>query len=69
MLHDCGIEYRPIKNCRHTFTMAMLESNEYSLAALADMLGHADLNMIIKHYANCIKGKSKEIKSDGELYG
>jgi len=68
LLYDCNIEHRHIKNCRHTFTMAMLDSGEYSHTALADMLGHSDLQMVIRHYANSIKGKALEIKSDGNLY-
>ncbi len=68
LLSDCNMEHRHIKNCRHTFTMAMLDANIYSHTALADMLGHSDLQMIIKHYANSIKGKALEVKSEGNLY-
>jgi integrase len=68
LLSDCNIEHRHIKNCRHTFTMAMLDANIYSHTVLADMLGHSDLQMIIKHYAKSIKGKALEVKSEGNLY-
>jgi integrase len=68
LLEDCNMEYRNIKNCRHTFTMAMLDAKIYSHTELADMLGHSDLQMVIKHYAKAIKGKALDINSSGSLY-
>lgn len=68
LLSDCNIPYRPIKNCRHTFTMSMLEANIYTYAQLADMLGHSDLNMVIKHYAKAIKGKALDLNADSYLF-
>ena len=48
--------------------MAMLDAKIYSHTELADMLGHSDLQMVIKHYAKAIKGKALDINSSGSLY-
>lgn len=68
LLEDLNLEFRQIKNCRHTFTMAMLDSKRYSHTELADMLGHSDLQMIIKHYAKSIKGKAIDIDGSIDIY-
>ena len=68
LLEDCNLEFRHIKNCRHTFTMAMLDSKQYSHTELADMLGHSDLQMIIKHYAKSIKGKAEDMDGTFDIY-
>ena len=68
LIEDCGLEFIPIKNCRHTFTMAMLDSKQYSHTELADMLGHSDLQMIINHYAKSIKGKAIDMDGSFDIY-
>ena len=68
LLEDLGLEFRQLKNCRHTFAMAMLESKRYSPAQLADMLGHSDLQMIINHYAKDIRGKAMDMDGSFDIY-
>lgn len=68
LLEDCNIDYRPIKNCRHTFTMAVLDAQIYSIPELADMLGHNSMQMINNHYGKSINGKALGIKSDVLLF-
>jgi len=68
LLEDCGLEFITIKNCRHTFTMAMLDSKQYSHTQLSDMLGHSDLQMIINHYAKSIKGKAIDMDGSFDIY-
>ena len=68
LLEDCNIDYRPIKNCRHTFTMAVLDAQICPVTVLADMLGHNSTQMIINHYGKSFKGKALDIRSDVSLF-
>ena len=68
LLEDLELEYRPLKNCRHTFTMAMLESKEATATSISSTLGHNSINMLVNHYAKDIGGKAMEINGDTVLY-
>lgn len=54
LLLDSAIEYRDIKNCRHTFAVLALESNAFTPQQIANILGHSDLKMLFEHYAKCL---------------
>lgn len=58
LLVDCGIEYRGIKNCRHTFAVAALESKAFTPQQIANILGHGSLKMLLEHYAKWLKDKA-----------
>ena len=68
LLEDLDLEHRDIKNCRHTFTIAALQSKKYSYMELADMLGHSDTQMIIHHYAKDIRGRAMNIDASFDIY-
>ena len=62
---DTGIEYRDLKNCRDTFAVSAIESKKFTMQQVAGLLGHADLQMIINHYAKYIE--KKVIKADRKI--
>lgn len=68
LLCDSDIEYRDLKNCRHTFAVAAIESNNFTLQEIADILGHSSLKMLIEHYAKWIKGKGLYADTTVDLY-
>ena len=68
LLHDLNLEYRPLKNCRHTYTMAMMDRNDRKITVIADILGHNNTDMIIKHYAGGTKGKALDEDDNIKLY-
>lgn len=69
LLLNCGIEYRDIKNCRHTFAVLALESNAFTPQQIANILGHSDLKMLFEHYAKWIKDKAIDANTSINLYG
>lgn len=68
LLIDCSIEYRDLKNCRHTFAVTAIESNTFTMQEIADTLGHNSLKMLIDHYAKWIKGKALDIDTTIDLF-
>lgn len=58
LLNDLGIPYRNLKNCRHTFAVTAIESKQFTMQEIANILGHSDLQMLIKHYAKYIEKKA-----------
>ena len=68
LLSDCRIEYRDLKNCRHTFAVAGIESNQLTFQEIADILGHNSLKMLFEHYAKWIKGKGIKVKANINLF-
>ena len=68
LLIDCSIEYRDLKNCRHTFAVSAIESNAFTMQEIADILGHNSLKMLIDHYAKWVKGKARDIDTTIDLF-
>jgi integrase len=69
LLIDCEVEYRDLKNCRHTFAVSAIESKMFTLQEISNLLGHSDLNMLINHYAKWTVGKSLNANKQVDLYG
>ena len=69
LLNDLNIEYRDIKNCRHTFAVNAIESKAFTLQEIASLLGHSSLKMLIEHYAKWIKDKALQADKKINLYG
>lgn len=69
LLLDYNVEYRDIKNCRHTFAVLALESNAFTPQQIANILGHSDLKMLFEHYAKWIKNKAIDANTSINLYG
>ncbi len=63
---DHDIAHRHIKNCRHTFTMTALDRNTHP--ELANTLGHANMQMVINHYAKGINNKALEVDDRVNMY-
>ncbi len=68
LLHDCGIEYRAIKNCRHTFAVSAIECKSLTLQEIANILGHNSLQMLINHYAKWIGDKALSVDRNINLF-
>ena len=69
LLRDCKLERRDLKNCRHTFAVAALESKKFTMQEIANMLGHGSLQMLIKHYARYISNKALSADKNINLFG
>lgn len=69
LLYDLQIEYRDLKNCRHTFAVSAIESKAFTLQEIASILGHGSLQMLIKHYARWIGDKSLTSNRNIDLFG
>lgn len=68
LLLDSAIEYRDIKNCRHTFAVLALESNAFTPQQIVNILGHSDLKMLFEHYAKWLKDKAIDADTSINLY-
>lgn len=73
LLEECNVEYRHIKNTRHTFAVRMIElmplyDGKITFQGIADMLGHGSLKMLQEHYAKWIKGQSKKVNRSMNIY-
>lgn len=60
-LDKCGIPYRALNNGRHTYASQVLSTGAVSAEWLANQLGHANTDMIHKHYAKFIPSDSRHI--------
>lgn len=69
LLKDCNLQYRDIKNCRHTFAVTALESKMFTIQEVANILGHGSLQMLIKHYAKYINNKAMDADRTIDLFG
>lgn len=63
-LKKAELDYRPMIQTRHTFATMMIDAGE-NLGWVQNMLGHATLQMIFKHYHAWIK---KPSKNDGAAF-
>lgn len=61
-LKKAGVSYRTPYNMRHTFITAMLRSGKLSLLEIARMVGHSNIEMIIRNYARFIEGEQLKIE-------
>lgn len=68
LLKECSIEDRLLKNCRHTFAVQAIKSGSFTLQQIADILGHANLRMLIFHYANYIDGNARNVNPSINVY-
>lgn len=69
ILDSLGIERRKPYTTRHTFITTMLKSGKIGLLELAQMVGHANTEMIVKNYARYIRDEHLKIGRDIELFG
>jgi len=68
LIEQCGIEDRPLKNCRHTFAVQAIKSGQFTLQQIADILGHVNLRMLISHYADYIDGNARNVDPSLNVY-
>ena len=60
-LARCNITYRPLNHGRHTYASQVLSSGAVSAEWLANQLGHANTEMIHKHYGKFIPKDARHI--------
>ena len=60
-LSKCHIAYRSLNNGRHTYASQVLSSGAVSAEWLANQLGHANTEMIHKHYGKFIPQDARHI--------
>ncbi len=63
-----GIQYRKLYSTRHTFITTMLKSGKVSILELAQMVGHANSEPIIRNYARFIEGEHLKIEREFDLF-
>ena len=64
-----GVKYRKVYSTRHTFITTMLKSGKVSVLELAQMVGHANTEPILKNYARFIKGEHLKIDRGFDPFG
>jgi integrase len=73
LLKDCCLEFRNLKNTRHTFAVTAIESKSFTMQEIANILGHGSLKMLNEHYAKWTQGKAlgadRSIKLFSDTYG
>jgi len=69
LLLDCGLEFRNLKNTRHTFAVTAIESKAFTMQEIANILGHGSLKMLNEHYAKWISGKALGANRAINLFG
>lgn len=60
-LESCDVRYRPLNNGRHTYASQVLSSGAVSAEWLANQLGHANTEMIHRHYGKFIPKDASHI--------
>jgi len=68
LLKDTNIDYRPIYTTRHTFIVSMLKHSNLSVIEIAQIVGHTNTHMIIKHYAKYIKNEHLRVDRSISIY-
>jgi integrase len=68
LLNDCNIDYRDLKNTRHTFAVSAIESKAFTMQEIANILGHGSLQMLVNHYAKWLKGKAIQADRNINLF-
>ena len=61
LLTKTKIKETRLYNTRHTFITNMLKSDSLSILEIAQIVGHSNTEMIVKNYANFIKGEQLKI--------
>jgi len=69
LLSDCNMDYRDLKNTRHTFAVSAIESKAFTMQEIANILGHGSLQMLVNHYAKWLKGKAIQADRKINLFG
>ncbi len=68
LLEKCGLGYRRLYETRHTFATNMLESGEFSVGEIAEMMGHTSTQMLFTRYTAFIKSEQKNRKIDVDIF-
>ena len=61
LLKRIKIPYRKIYSTRHTFATTLLNSGKFSLNQIASLLGHTNIQMLIRHYNKFIEDENTKI--------
>jgi len=69
VIKKSGVRYRKLYNTRHTFITAMLNSGQFSILQIAQMVGHASPRMIMSTYAGYVQSEHLKIDVKTDLFG
>lgn len=69
VIKKSGVRYRKLYNTSHTFITAMLNSGEFSILQIAQMVGHASPRMIMSTYAGFVQSEHIKIDVKTDLFG
>lgn len=69
LLEKTGIRYRRLYACRHTFATTMLRESIVSISELSGMLGHANVQTTLAHYASVIDSNLLRLDKNFDLFG
>lgn len=61
LLHQTKVKETRLYNTRHTFITTMLKNGSLSILEIAQIVGHSNTEMIVKNYANFIKGEQLKV--------
>ena len=67
-LKELGIEYRRPYNARHTYATNMLYNNLVTPVQLAQLLGHANTQMVFDVYVNYLDSFNDKFDRSIEIY-
>jgi integrase len=68
LLKRLKIPYRTLYQTRHTFATTLLNSNKFSMNEVASILGHANIQMLIKHYNKFLKDETDKIDTSLNVF-
>ncbi|MFA7500946.1 MAG: site-specific integrase, partial [Sulfurimonas sp.] len=68
LLNECNLEYRILYSTRHTFISTMLKNSNLSMLDIAQIVGHANTEMIVRNYAKFIKGEHLKISRNLDIF-
>ena len=69
LLKDSNVDYKAIKNTRHTYATHMLKDNIVSINELSGLLGHSSPKVTLTHYASVIDSIEVDFDNDFNLFG
>lgn len=68
LLKRLHLPYRTMYQTRHTFATTLLNSKKFSMNEIASMLGHSNIQMLIKHYNKYMEDEISKIDTSFEPF-
>ena len=68
LIEDAGIEYKQLRQTRHTFAVQAIKSGEYTFQEVSAILGHTSLRMLFKHYGKYLGKSHLKLSRDIDIF-